>query len=179
MRQSKMWPTEPADDRAEDADGGDHHGAVTAQGARQDFGDERDAAAEFAREAEAGEEAADGVAVEIVDEAVGEVGQRIEDDGAEEHLEPAQAVAEQAPEESAEEHAAHLPVDEPRALADELVAGEAEALEAGDADDAEEDEVVDVDEIAERADDDGGVEEGGGDLAGRMATGALDGVMGP
>ena len=157
-----------ADDRTEDADGRDHHGAVTAQFAGQDLGDEGDAAAQLAREAEAGDEPAGGVPVHIVDEGVGEVGGGVEDDGAEEEADASAPVAEQAPEDAADEHAAHLPVEEPGAIGDEGVAAVAEAGEAGFADEEEEDEVVDVDEVAEGADDDGRVEEGGDDFAGRV-----------
>ena len=105
-----------------------------------------------------------------MDEAVGNVGERVENNGAEERLEAAELVAEQAPEKAAEKHAAHLPVDKPRALGDELIAGEAQALEAGNADNGEKDEVVDIDEVAERADDDRGMDQGGDNVAGGGAA---------
>ena len=57
----KIQPDIRGQQRAEDADGGDHDRAVAAQGLRQDFRHERDAAAEFAGQSEPGQEPADSI----------------------------------------------------------------------------------------------------------------------
>ena len=51
---------------------------------------------------------------------------------------------------AAEQHAGHLHVEQQHARREELVLRHADAPQARHADDAEEDEVVDVDEVAER-----------------------------
>ena len=148
------------DHRAEDADGGDQRGPVAATLLGQRLGDERDAPAELAREAEAGDEAPRGVGFEAMHEAVGDVRHGIKQDGAEEGRQAAHAVAEDAEEDAAEQHAGHLPGKQvliPGRAADEVP--EPEAGQAVLADRHEQREVVDVDEVAERADDDGGLQQ--------------------
>ena len=147
-------------DGAEDADGGDERGAIAAALLGEGFRDERDAAAELAREADAGDEAPGRVGLEAVDETVGDIGQRIEQDGSEERRQAAHAVPEDAEEDAAEEHAGHLPrhqVMVPLTALDEML--QAEIAQTLFAHGHEQGQVVDIDEVAERADDDGGVQE--------------------
>ena len=148
------------DDRAEDADGGDDRRTVTAPLLRQGFGDQRDAAAEFAGQAESGDETPEGIGLETINQPVRDIRHRIEQDGTEERREPSHAIAEDAEEDAAEEHAHHLPGKEvliPRGAGDEVP--EAEAVEALLPHGHEQRQVVDVDEVAQGADDDGGVQQ--------------------
>src|SRR5690606_23223570 len=62
--------------------------------------------------------------------------------------------AEHAPEDAADQHAAHLHVEQQHAGAEQILLRDADAAQARDADDAEEDQVVDVDEVAERGHED-------------------------
>ncbi len=94
---------EPADDRAKNADGGNDHRAVAACFLGKNFGDKRDAAAEFARKAEAGDEPPDGVSLDGMDKAVGDVGDGIKQNRAEKQNDAAKAVAENAEGDSAEQ----------------------------------------------------------------------------
>ncbi len=150
---------EPADDRAENADGGDDHRAIAARLLGKNFGDERNAAAEFARETETGDETPGGVSLDGMDEAVGDVGDGIEQDGTEQQNDAAQAVAENSEGDAANEHPGHLAIEQKDAVFQNLVAGKSQILQARAAHDAEQDQIIHVHEIAERADDDGGLED--------------------
>jgi len=110
-----------------------------------------------------------------VDKGIGDVRQRIKDDRAEKDFQAPEAVSQQPPKHAAEHHPTHLPVEEPRALGHEFVAFVTEARQAACADDEEQDEVVDIDEIAKRADDDGGMEHRSDDLARRVGGLTADG----
>ena len=108
-------PRQPRDDRAENADGRDDHRAVAAQFAREHFGNERHAAAEFAGEADAGEHAPERVSGEGVHKGIRDCRRRIQRDGAEKQQASPLFVAQDAPEDPAEEHAGHLPVEQQQA----------------------------------------------------------------
>ena len=149
-----------ADDRAEDTDRGDEGGAVAAQRLGQHLGDERDAAAQFTRQPEAGNEPPHSVGFDGMNKAVGKIGRRIKQDGTEEQRHAAHAVAEDAKEDPAGQHAEHLEVQEQDAVIHQRLAGKAQALEAGNAQDGEQDQVIDIHEIAERANDDDRLEDG-------------------
>lgn len=90
-----------------------------------------------------------------MNEAVGDVGERVHQDGAEEHRETSAPVSERAPEHAPHKHADHLKVDQPHADAKHIRLSNTDALKAGCAHDAEEDQVVDVDEVAKCRNDDG------------------------
>ena len=104
--------------------------------------------------------------------AFSEVRQRVHDDRAEQHGEAAALVAEHAPGDAAEQHAHHLHVQEQHALAEQVGLRHADVAQAPHADDAEEDEVVDVDEVPERGDDDGQGDRSPVEGAGRAAWAA-------
>ncbi len=150
---------EAGDDRAEHADRGDDHRAVTAQVPGQRFGNERHAAAEFARQPDPGQHAPEEVGIERMHEAVRQRGRRIKGNRAEEQPAAAFNITQHAPEDAAEQHPGHLPIEQAQALGDEVITGQPQAAQAGHANDAEKHQVVDVHEIAERADDDGGLQE--------------------
>jgi hypothetical protein len=153
--QWKSSPTIPPEDRSQDADPRDDRRAVPAKMLRQDLGDERDTGAEFAREADAGDEAQCRIRFDACRERVGEVRRRIQENGTEENRETSLLVAEDAPQNSPEEQARHLRVDEQDTFIEQLLFWNAEVFQALDAYDREEEEIVDVDEIPECRDHDG------------------------
>ena len=148
-----------ADDRAENADRGDDHRAVAARFLGEDFGNERDAAAEFARKSDTGDETPDGVSLDGMDKAVRDVRHGIKQNGTEKQDHAAQTVAENPENDSADEHSGHLPVQQENALFQNPAGGNAQILQARAAHDAEQNQIVNIHEIAERADDDGGLED--------------------
>jgi hypothetical protein len=127
---------------------------VTTRLPRHDFADERDAGAQLPCETDAGEQPQHGVRRDIVDERVQDVRDRIHDDRPEQHRETASPVAEHAPGDPAQQHPCHLHVEQQQAFREQLIRGHANGRQALHADDAEQNEVVDVDEIAERGDQD-------------------------
>ena len=95
-----------------------------------------------------------------MDESVGDVGDGVKQDGTEEGRQAAHAVAEDAEEDAADQHAGHLPGKQvliPSRAADQVA--EAETGQAVLTDGHEQREVVDIDEIPESADDDGGLQQ--------------------
>jgi hypothetical protein len=81
-----------------------------------------------------------------------------------ENAQPPAIITEQSPQKTTQQHPGHLPVNQPGAGGDELVAVIAKTHQAAGADDGEEDEVVDVDEIAEGSHQDGGMNQSPGDF---------------
>ena len=143
---------EGGDDRAEDARRRDDRGAVAARLLRHDLADQRDARAQLACQPDAGDEAQPRVGLDRLHPRVGDVGGRVHEDRPEQHAQAALAVAEHAPQQAAEQHAGHLHVEQALARVQQVVTLHAETPQARDADDAEEEQVVDVDEVAERRD---------------------------
>ncbi len=142
------------EDGAGDAHRGDEHGAVAPDARVQDLGHEGDPRPELAGQADAGDEAQGCVGLKRRDHAVRDVRDGVQEDRAEHDLEPALPVAQNAPDNPADQHARHLHVQKKHAVVDQLLPGKPERLEARHPDDAEEHQVVDVDEIAESSDDD-------------------------
>src|SRR6185436_2952919 len=98
-----------------------------------DLADESDAGAELARQSDAGEETHPRIGLDGVDEAVGDVGDGVQEYRSEEDRHAPALVAEDPPEDAAEEHAAHLHVDEVHARPEERLLGDTEILETRDA----------------------------------------------
>src|SRR5690606_26095538 len=104
---------EVADDAAEDgaahAHAGDDRRAVAADLLGERLAHEGDGGAELTCEAEARDEADVAVDLDVVDESVRDVGEGVERDRPEEDAPAAELVAEDTPEDAAEQHPDHLP----------------------------------------------------------------------
>jgi hypothetical protein len=127
---------------------------ITAQSFRQNFGDERDAAAEFAGQAETGDETPHGVSLDGMHKTIGNIGDGIKQNGTEEQRDAAHAVAKDAEENAAEQHPEHLQIEEQNTVAHQKFTGKTHGFEARNPQDGEQDQIINVHKIAERADDD-------------------------
>ena len=150
---------ETADDRAKNADGGDEHSAVAARFFGKNFGNQRDAATEFASKPKTRDETPEAVGFDGMDKAIGDVRNGIKQDGTEENGQSAKTVAEYSECNSAKQHSEHLQIKQMNSLRENLVAGKTQVFQARAAHDGEQNQIVNVHEIAERADDDGGLED--------------------
>ena len=142
-------------DCAADTNGRDERRRVAARLPRHQLRDQRDAGAQLSREADARDETQRGVLRHRHHPGVEQVGNRIEHDGAEQHRQAAALVAEHAPHDPADQHPGHLHVQEHHAGRKNLVGRHADVTQAWHADDAEQDQIVDIDEVAERGDKNG------------------------
>jgi hypothetical protein len=141
-------------DAAADTDARDDRGRDAAPALVHELADQRDASAELTGEADARDHAAHAVLLDRGHGAVREVRERVRDDRAEQHGQPAALVAENAPQDPADDQAAHLQLEQEQALARQLVSGRVPELDqARIADRPEQDQVVDVDEVTEGGDD--------------------------
>jgi hypothetical protein len=128
---------ESANHRAEHAHGGDDGRAVAAQRLGQHFGDERDAATEFACQTKAGDKSPHGIGFDGMDKAIGNVGNGVKQDGAEEKCHAPDAVAKNAEENAADQHTEHLQVQQQDAVIHQQLAGKSHVCEARNAQDSE------------------------------------------
>ena len=140
-------------DGARNTHGGYDHGAVAARVLGKIFEHQGDPCAQLSGQSHAGDKPPESIAADGMDEAVCDIGYRIEEYGAEEDLHASPLVAQYPPKDASNQHPAHLHVQQEDTLIQECLPLQADGLEAGDADDAEEYEVIDVDEVAKRGDD--------------------------
>jgi hypothetical protein len=151
---------QPADHRAKNAHGGNKSRAVAAQFLGQNLGDEGDAPAQFASQPESGNETPDRIGQDgRLNETIGDVGKGVEQDGTKKQGHAAHTIAQNAEENSAHEHAEHLQVQQENAVVYQRFAGEAHAFQAGNAQDGEQNQIIDIHEIAQRADNDDGLQD--------------------
>jgi hypothetical protein len=94
-----------------------------------------------------------------MDEAIGYVGDGIKQDGTEEQKDTAKTVTKNSKDDSARQHPDHLAIKKKNAVFQDLIAGKAEVFQARAAHDDEQNQIIDIHEIAERADDDSGLED--------------------
>ena len=130
-----------------DAQARHHRGAVAAHLPGQHLAHQGDGRAQLAREPQARKEAQGGVGGNGRGEGVGDVGQGVQRDAAEEHGHAALLVAQDAPEDAAHQHAGHLVVEQVQEGRQGLGGRNAQVRQAPVADDGKEDEVKDVHEV--------------------------------
>jgi hypothetical protein len=135
----------------------DHGGANAPFGRRQKLADQGYSRTEFSGEAYSGYKAHDGVLKFVLYESVGKIAQGIKQDGHKKDPCAAESVAQDAPKNSSEHEAQHLYVDNDESAVKGI--RYAQLLERGYPNDAEEQQVVDVYEVAECSDPDGGAGE--------------------
>ena len=145
----------PRENGPGDTDAGDDGGAVRALGLGQAFDHEGDANTQLAREAEAGDHAQDLKLPDTGDEAIQQRRGGIDDDRSEQRRQPAPAIRDHAPHETANQHADHLQTKQVPESCGNVRIDHSERFQAAFADHADQHDVVDVDEVAEGRDDDG------------------------
>ena len=91
-------------------------------------------------------------------ESISQICNRIKHDGSKQQGHAPHAVAENAEENSADEHPQHLQIQQQDAVVHQRIAGVAQVFEAGNPQDGEEDQIIHIYKIAESAHDDGGVQ---------------------
>jgi hypothetical protein len=108
---------------------------------------------QFARQAESGNHAQHLELSYVGDKGVEQRGAGIDDDRTEQRRQPAPAIGDHAPGETANQHPDHLQTEQVGEGCCERLLGYAERQQAVATDHADQHDVVDVDEIAERGDD--------------------------
>ena len=120
----------------------------------QDLGHEGNARPQLSGQSDTGDETQRCVGRKGGDHAVRNVRQGVQEDGAEHDLEPPLPVAQNTPDDPADQHAGHLHIKEKYPVVGHVLAGQTQRSEARHAHDAEEHQVVDVHEITEGCDND-------------------------
>jgi len=116
---------------------------------RHDLTDEGDGHAELSGKADTCQESQQRIDGHTTDEGIGDVHQRIEQDGAEQHGQPPALVGQHAEQQSPEQHAHHLHVQDELAGILHGLGSDADGTERIQPHDTEEQQVVDVDEVTE------------------------------
>src|SRR5882724_1029219 len=88
-----------------------------------------------------------------------DVGNGIKQNGTEQQDDAAKFVTENSKGNSTREHSEHLQIQQKNPVTDEQVAGKSQIFQARNPQNAEQNQIINVHEITERADDDGGLED--------------------